>query len=61
MLVRGGSPLKGALSGLDGPTEEKKSHQCFVAVPCSSEGDSGRMASLPLGPVADPLPVPALA
>ena len=56
MLVRGGSPVNGAVSGLAGPKAEKISFHQFLLPPPSCDGLSGRAASSPLGPLAPLLP-----
>ena len=57
MVVRGGSPVNGALSGRAGPMEEKTESNQFL-LPPSADGLKGRPASSAVGPAA-PLPAAA--
>ena len=57
MLVRGGSPLNGALSGLCGPIDEKIASSMFLLPVPIWDGGSGRAASSPVGRVFPMLPV----
>src|SRR6478672_2548844 len=58
MLVRGGSPVNGATSSLDGPTLENSLLNTFLLP--SSAGDNGRAVSSAVGPAAAGLPSLAL-